>query len=489
LKCVFVLAFTTALVCLFFHLFQCIAALRIIDADQGKSSGGAYSDDDNDGFSDAPEQTGGVSIVDMRSGMAGDEAAGASEQDMDDVAMIARIRQLRGDDSGWQRNLPADTDTDTDIKQSSSEVSQSTDDKQVRSSTASGNSKPELTHHRQRARLDSSSDSDSNSDSDDDHDLSPVRRRGQRVGGSSDEDSDQNQVRRRQAINAAGSNSDSDSDSDSNSNSNGHSDTNPVRRRQSRSSTTCAEAGQDNVSDSDGDLAPIRRGTVRKRTQTIDNADSNKRARLDEDATPTNTSRATGLVTGAQFAERTQAQIDAERALLTNVDPALSGAHAKTVIRDKDGRRVESVDELHKGVSKEEEDAPLPWASGIAQVRQAREAQKEFASIAAAPMRRGVDDAELNDMMRSRSRWGDPMAALRNRKETSSSNIDDRKSNKRQERPVYKGSAWPNRFNILPGYRWDGVDRSNGWEKRLFLRKNEQSAKEEARYKWSTEDM
>lgn len=57
-------------------------------------------------------------------------------------------------------------------------------------------------------------------------------------------------------------------------------------------------------------------------------------------------------------------------------------------------------------------------------------------------------------------------------------------------RPRYNGpDPPPNRFRIWPGYRWDGVDRSNGFEAKIIAVKNEKLAKEEHAYKWSTEDM
>lgn len=57
-------------------------------------------------------------------------------------------------------------------------------------------------------------------------------------------------------------------------------------------------------------------------------------------------------------------------------------------------------------------------------------------------------------------------------------------------KPRYRGpDPQKNRFDIWPGYRWDGVDRSNGYERRLFESIANRHAKAQEAYLWSVEDM
>ncbi|WAR04469.1 LOW QUALITY PROTEIN: BUD13-like protein [Mya arenaria] len=99
------------------------------------------------------------------------------------------------------------------------------------------------------------------------------------------------------------------------------------------------------------------------------------------------------------------------------------------------------------------------------------------------PMARYRDDEDLDQMLREMDRAEDPMLAFMKKKKNKNAPAV-------KEKPKYKGPApLPNRFGIMPGYRWDGVDRSNGFEKQVFAKQAEGKAQTDMAYKWSVEDM
>lgn len=63
-----------------------------------------------------------------------------------------------------------------------------------------------------------------------------------------------------------------------------------------------------------------------------------------------------------------------------------------------------------------------------------------------------------------------------------------------QEVPAHswlrRGVAAPiNRYQIKPGRHWDGVDRSNGFEKQMFKGRNEKAARDAEARAWAMSDM
>ncbi|XP_062894206.1 BUD13 homolog [Mobula hypostoma] len=160
--------------------------------------------------------------------------------------------------------------------------------------------------------------------------------------------------------------------------------------------------------------------------------------------------------------------------------------NAVTVFRDKLGKKRDLDQERLEQKKKEEEKAAklekyAQWGKGVAQKEQQKQNIEDALYEMQKPFARHIDDEDLDRLLRERERDGDPMAGLiRKKKEVKNKN----------EKPRYNGPAPPpNRFNLYPGYRWDGVDRSNGFEKKRFARLAEKKAVQEIAYKWSVEDM
>ncbi|XP_068850940.1 BUD13 homolog [Aphelocoma coerulescens] len=161
--------------------------------------------------------------------------------------------------------------------------------------------------------------------------------------------------------------------------------------------------------------------------------------------------------------------------------------NAQTVFRDKSGRKRNLAQEqleqrLKAEAESKREEQYAKWGKGLAQERQQQQNVEDAIKEMQKPLARYIDDQDLDRMLREQEREGDPMAALIKKRKA--------KENKEKEKPRYKGPAPPlNRFNIWPGHRWDGVDRSNGFEQQRFARIANKKAVQELAYKWSVEDM
>jgi pre-mRNA-splicing factor CWC26 len=180
-----------------------------------------------------------------------------------------------------------------------------------------------------------------------------------------------------------------------------------------------------------------------------------------------------GLQTGAQLRSQLKERPD---------DTLHSLPEKVTVYRDKKGRKIdmaaeqaELLDQKNQRIQMEREQ--MEWGRGIVQAKERDQYSKNVRDQKDSSFSFYKDDKVYNDELKEKVRWGDTMAPLA-------------KKRKKQKDTVYNGPPHPpNRFGILPGYRWDGVDRSNGWEVKLFQSKSLHQEKKREYHRWATEDM
>ncbi|KAK9288189.1 hypothetical protein L1049_016638 [Liquidambar formosana] len=153
--------------------------------------------------------------------------------------------------------------------------------------------------------------------------------------------------------------------------------------------------------------------------------------------------------------------------------PNVSSQQSLQYSTEKGASRV-SKDELlisQKGQEKPKE-KKLEWGKGLAQKRDAEARQWELELENDKPFARTRDDPELEQMLKERVRWGDPMADLvKKRSEPDLLDLGDSRKMKEsgfiipQDFPSHSWTrrevvAQQNRYGIRPGRHWDGVDRS-----------------------------
>ncbi|XP_057538554.1 uncharacterized protein LOC130816006 [Amaranthus tricolor] len=211
-----------------------------------------------------------------------------------------------------------------------------------------------------------------------------------------------------------------------------------------------------------------------------------------------------GLITGKDVGEEIAKSKKDEWFRFNEMDPSTSGRGVEPVYRFK-GKRVSKSEYLKltkKAEKPKEEEKKLEWGKGLAQKREAEARLLELELEKEKPFARSKDDPELDRMMKDRLRWGDPMAHLVKKKQPDLLLSDLGENEKMKESGFIipqdiPSHSWikrgldyePNRYGIKPGRHWDGVDRSNGYEKQLFKRMNEKRATEREAYLWSVSDM
>ncbi|PHH83572.1 hypothetical protein CDD82_7133 [Ophiocordyceps australis] len=160
----------------------------------------------------------------------------------------------------------------------------------------------------------------------------------------------------------------------------------------------------------------------------------------------------------------------------------------ETVYRDATGRRVDvsmkraearrAAAEAHK-----KEVEAKQKLMGQVQLDQARKRKELLQDAQLMPLARTADDEQLNKDLKEEQRWNDPISQFVSQKQTAAAGA---KSSKRQ--PVYTGAALPNRYGIKPGYRWDGVDRGNGFEAERFKAVNRRERNKALQYSWQMDE-
>ena len=220
-------------------------------------------------------------------------------------------------------------------------------------------------------------------------------------------------------------------------------------------------------------------------------AESRALTQADEDAPAVDDSAVrmeSGAHAGLQTAEQVTAQIKRKEAeqrqqFLEDGDEQ-SGKGKETIYRDASGRIINVAMKRAEARRKADAEAAKAAAELEAQKGDVQRAEKEkrkeqlkdakFMTVA-----RFADDAELNDELKERERWNDPAARFLEKKKAGKSVSG---------RPLYKGPAEPNRYGIRPGYRWDGVDRSTGFEKEYFKARNRRENLKNLDYAWQMDE-
>lgn len=236
----------------------------------------------------------------------------------------------------------------------------------------------------------------------------------------------------------------------------------------------------------DMDVSPPRKrgqqdiSPPRKRHQDIspprkrEHNDNSPRIKEEPDASPPR-KKTHGLFLGTEGIAAEQKKRQDELEAIRKTDPRKLGMGAATVHRDAKGRPLAMLNQMLAGPDYKGPESNMRWGVGEVdeeeQRREAEDIEKES--------QRGFHAVYKEDLyqdreLQARDRFGDPMSKL---------------VKKKTKVRTFKGAYPANRFNIPPGWRWDGIDRSNGFESSIFKAANTRKANAEEEMYYAQDDM
>jgi len=212
-----------------------------------------------------------------------------------------------------------------------------------------------------------------------------------------------------------------------------------------------------------------------------------------------------GVKVGLQTAEDTKRILEKEERQRLREEKEARKAkrdapEEETIYRDATGRRIDvslrraeirkQQEAVEVAKKKEREDA-----MGDVQRRQKEERRQDLDDAKFMTLGRGADDEEMNERLKEVVRFDDPMREYMAQKQAEEGGsgaweveVRERAGAVKTKGKVYQGHAPPNRYGILPGWRWDGVDRGNGFEKEWFQARSRSKRNEELSYQWAQDE-